>query len=204
MLGQGASYLYLGDMARYRGEFEEAERNFRSSLRLAQKTNSYRGLGESFLRLGHLAYDTQELALAGNFYQESLDIARKHHDQWVIAEAEYRLGLVACALDRHEDAVGHFQAALKSAGNRQGNLSAMMNVIYGMANIFAARGLNERAVEYLTAVTNREATFSETREAARSRLVQLEGVLSAPQLKFARAKGLALILSAEVETILSW
>ncbi len=68
--------LHLGDLARWRQDFERAERRYDESLRLFRRLDMSLGIAWTLHCLGHLALHLTDLQRASTYFLESLDYFR--------------------------------------------------------------------------------------------------------------------------------
>lgn len=123
--GNGASVALalnsLGEMARYRGDWGEAERYYKQALRLARELGSEFRTALAFHNLGYVALNGGETERAARLFADGLSLYKGRRYDKGIAECLTGLGKVEASEGRPERAArlcGAAGAILERLGTR--------------------------------------------------------------------------------------
>ncbi len=111
----------LGEMARYREDWEKAERYYEQTLRLARELGSEFRIALALHNLGYVALSTGEPERAGKLFTESLSLYQGRQYQKGVAECLAGLGRVAASkgmLERAARLCGASEVILEGLGTR--------------------------------------------------------------------------------------
>jgi tetratricopeptide (TPR) repeat protein len=109
-------HVNLGQIAAKRGQFEIAQRRFRSALRIVRRSalNPQREL-IALQNLGSLEVDQDQPARALRWYRKTLVLAKQLDTPRELELAHRSLGIALHALGRHEEAAAEFEQAAAAA-----------------------------------------------------------------------------------------
>ncbi|NDJ53686.1 MAG: hypothetical protein GYB68_11460 [Chloroflexi bacterium] len=186
----------LGDLARARGDLDRAEQLYHQSIVLMNDTNHLPMIGYPILNLGRVAYLRQD-------YEEAAQRAEEARQRFERGGAEPRAGALASNL------VALVATAQGNLNQAREALAQAFSIIRGMryppatletfialADLLAAEGQIERAVELLALIESHPMTAEEFRAWVHQRLEGLEDQLDPPAFAAAIERGQALDLEA--------
>lgn len=101
-----------GSLARLRRHYEEAEKQYRAMLQLAEKLEDKEAAAIVLQRLGILYFDRDD-AMAESYYQDSLTLKREMDDREGQAQIYNNLGLLYTKQDRYAEAQLALEEGLK-------------------------------------------------------------------------------------------
>ena len=102
----------LGVLAQLRGDYHSAERSYRQSLEISERTGDQAGIAKSYLHLGMLAQLRGDHDAAETLYRQSLEISERIGDQADIAKSYYQLGNLALLREDYHAAVTLYDQSL--------------------------------------------------------------------------------------------
>lgn len=158
-------YWWMGEALRVAGDTAEARKQYERAHFLFEKLQESPGMTFYYHALGDLALAAGETVEARRLFTLSLDSARSRQHDWGMAYALSGLGRAETALNRMDAAQSIFSEALQWAKNTQERGIALV-VLAGWAELLAASGRVERAVEVATIVAQHYASWRETRQQA--------------------------------------
>jgi len=131
-LEEAKSLNNLGNVARARGEYEEAEEYLQESLEIKREIGDRQGEATSLNNLGIVARVQGEYDEAREYYQESLEIAREIGDRRGEATSLNNLGWVARVRGEYDEAREYYESArdiFQRLGAIRRELTARRNLI---------------------------------------------------------------------------
>jgi tetratricopeptide (TPR) repeat protein len=168
-------YLFLitglGNIARLRGEFEQAERLHEEALAISLEIGERRGAAVCVENLGRLAYDKEAYREAEARFLESLQLYEEMGHRHGQATVLCQLGMVAMSLsaincDEAERRLGH---AL-TISTEIGATPLILEVLRGFALLWTtcatSQTAQEKTLELLSLILNHKASEQETKDKA--------------------------------------
>jgi ATP/maltotriose-dependent transcriptional regulator MalT len=117
--------------------------------------------------LGNIAYIKSDYVEAKHYYWDSLVTSKAMGNRWGIAAGFRSLGYTACQLGAFPEAQAHFHEALKTATEIH-NVPETLNVLAGIAELFAQQNQLERAVELNALVLYHPLSAQDTKDRTES------------------------------------
>jgi tetratricopeptide (TPR) repeat protein len=151
----------LGDIAKRRGNLDEAEENYESSLAICRDLGNHRGRATSLNNLGLAAQSRGDLEIAQEYHEKSLEIAHEVGDRQIEANTLNNLGIVARMRGDLEAAKGYYQQSLEIArevGDQNGEAKSLGNlgvVAQERGDLNAAQNYYENALEIKREIDDR-------------------------------------------------
>jgi tetratricopeptide (TPR) repeat protein len=129
----------LGMLAQARGDYAEAERQYRRSLEIRERLGDQAGMAKSYHQLGILAYLSGDYAEAERQYRRSLDIKERLGDQTGTASTYHQLGMLAQDRGDYAEAERQYRRSLDIT-KRLGDQNGMANNHGELGNLAYLRG----------------------------------------------------------------
>jgi predicted ATPase/class 3 adenylate cyclase len=139
-----------GSVAALQGEMELVAAKFREGEEIARELGDEAILTRFLEGQGYMAFMTDDLTRARALLEESLAVAERRGDRMQIAVGHHTVGQVARLDRRFDDAVEHYQAALRF-GHELGDDASLTEPLQGLAAVAVASGDAERGVRLLGA-----------------------------------------------------
>jgi tetratricopeptide (TPR) repeat protein len=136
----------LGDVARMRNEYEEAEGRYEEALPLYEAIGARLGQANTLKALGDVARMRNEYEEAEGRYEEALPLYEAIGDRLGQANAVTELGRIAQQRKDFDTAVSHFGQALALAQSMGDTFTEARTAIYA-APSFAAASRTRQALE---------------------------------------------------------
>jgi tetratricopeptide (TPR) repeat protein len=191
----------MGEVRRVAGEHHSARIYYEEAKVLFQHINNRWGLAFYNRGRGDLGLMENNYSGAKDYFLKHLTIAQTASD-WSVVYALCGLGRAECGLGRFNEARRQFSRALKLAFMIN-STDLTMIALTGFANLLAAEGENERALELATFVTNHNNTWNETRIQAEAVAMKAASKLTEEVGAAARSSGLSAVKEEVVDTLLS-
>jgi tetratricopeptide (TPR) repeat protein len=134
----------LGILAQWRGDYEEAARQYQRSLDIDERLGDQAGMASSYGQLGRLAQDRGDYEEAARQYQRALDIFERLGDQNRMAGSYHNLGILAQGRGNYEEAARQYQRAL-DIFERLGDQAHMAGSYHNLGVLAQDRGNYEEA-----------------------------------------------------------
>jgi tetratricopeptide (TPR) repeat protein len=134
----------LGIIHYAQGRYEEAEKMYQESLKLAKELGDKSGIAITLHQLGMIHQDQGRYEEAEKMYQESLKIAKELGDKSGIASTLHQLGNIHYAQGRYEEAEKMYQESLKIK-EELGDKSGIASTLHQLGNIHQDQGRYEEA-----------------------------------------------------------
>jgi tetratricopeptide (TPR) repeat protein len=148
-----AAYLHqLGMLAQYRGDYEEAARQYQRSLDISERLGNQAGMASSYHQLGILAQYRGDYEEAARQYQRSLDIEERLGNQAGMAGSYGQLGMLAQDRGDYQEAARQYQRSL-DIFERLGDQAGMAGGYHNLGALAQDRGdYDEAARQYQRAL----------------------------------------------------
>ncbi len=125
----------LGNIARNRGDYGEAARQYQRALDISERLGDQASMGNSYHGLGNVATARGDYDEAARQYQRSLDIKERLGDQPGAAGIYHQLGVLAQERGDYDEAARQYQHAL-DISERLGDQASMASS-YGNLGVLA-------------------------------------------------------------------
>lgn len=135
----GFVHADLADNQAAVGRFDDAEKNYKISLRIAEETDNLRSAGVALGQLGTLALARNDLAAAQTRYREALETFRALGEPQSEAVAWHQLGMVAQEARQWAEAERCYREAVR-INERQKNLPGVARTCNQLAIVAANDG----------------------------------------------------------------
>jgi tetratricopeptide (TPR) repeat protein len=135
----------LGVVAQYRGDYDEAARQYQRALDINERLGDQAGMARSYHQLGRLAGDRGDYEEAARQYQRSLDISERLGDQAGMASSYHQLGVLAQLRGDYDEAARQYQRAL-DIKERLGDQAGMASSHHQLGILAQNRGDYDEAV----------------------------------------------------------
>jgi tetratricopeptide (TPR) repeat protein len=146
----------LANVAHFRGDYDEAERQYRRALDIDEHLGDQAGMAAAHHNLGVLAQDRGDYDEAARQYQRALDIKAQLDDQAGTATTYHQLGILAQRRWDHDEAARQYQRAL-DIRERLGDQEGMARSYFQLGVLAHDRGqYDEAARQYQRALDIRE------------------------------------------------
>lgn len=181
-----------GDLARLRGNLDEAERVLEENVATARQLDFDQRITINLHNLSRLCCDQDRYQEAAELLDEALHIARRIDYRFATALVLCQRGHTAAALSE-PTAAAYYDEALRIAQEEKIERVAV-ETLRGVAEQRAAAGEIEQAVALLALVAHHAASAWETKQKARQRLSELKACLSPDRFAAAAERGKAVDL----------
>lgn len=163
----------MGELERVAGDYQAAVSWFERARELFARFGDQTGLAFYYRGLGDTALARGDYAEAQERFRASLKEAEETGHDWAKAYALSGLGRVATLQGEYEAAQGYLDQALALARStrEQGIIHA---VLASMADLHAAKGETDRAIELAEQVINDPTAWNETKALATAVLAKLD------------------------------
>ncbi len=182
-------------------KYKEAQRLFRESMNIYREIDYRHGLSASLSYLGQVDGLLGEYDSATELLYESLNLNRETGDRLSIAERLKQLGDVAWMRGAYQESKQYFDEALSLAMEIQA-FQVALNVLIGVANLFAQTEKKERALELLAFVSCQPAVSRPIKDRALEFFAEYEAGLSPQAAAGCREKGKNRTLAGIVAEVL--
>jgi tetratricopeptide (TPR) repeat protein len=143
-LRHAAWYHQLGILAQDRGDYQEAERQYRRSLEINERLGNQADMATGYHQLGMLAQDRGDYEEAERQYRRSLDIKERLGNQAGMAIAYHQLGMLAQLRGDYEEADRQYRRSL-DIKERLGHQAGMATSYHQLGMLAELRGDYEEA-----------------------------------------------------------
>lgn len=140
------------------GDNQTARESLQESLAITREIGDQMGIGFALGILGAIVYESGEYIEARELVQESLEIREEIGDRRGMAFCLNDLGNIALALEKQETAWDYYRRALTTALDIQA-IPLALYVLSGVANLRAAEGNREAALQLARLVEEHPASF---------------------------------------------
>ena len=131
---QASLTITLGTLARDRGDYDEAARQYQRALDIFERLGDQANMATSYGQLGTLAYLRGDYDEAARQYQRALDIRERLGDQAGMATSYSNLGTLAQDRGDYDEAARQYQRAL-DIRERLGDQAGMATSYSNIANL---------------------------------------------------------------------
>ena len=138
----------LSDVALAQGKFDEAKKQALQALKVAEEIGTKNGVSLHNLTLGTVAYAQQHYEEAVYYYQQTLSAAQVLNHKQFMVWAIIGLGRVAGRQGNGHQARAHFLNIIRMTKDTP-NVDIRIDILAGIADLMAAEGHDQRAVELL-------------------------------------------------------
>ena len=146
----------LGILARDRGDYDEAARQYQRALDIFERLGHQVGMANSVPPAWHARSGPGDYDEAARLYQRSLDIKERLGDQAGMANSYHQLGVLAQARGDYDEAARRYQRSL-DIKERLGDQARMANSYHHLGVLAQARGdYDEAARQYQRALDIKE------------------------------------------------
>ncbi|NTU77987.1 MAG: tetratricopeptide repeat protein [Chloroflexales bacterium] len=201
-VGAAASLLRLGLLAQAVGQHAEAERRFQESLEVCLAVGHSLGAATALGNLGRLAFTQGDAAGAVRLHRASLERSRESGSQRSVSSSLCHLGLAECALGELHAARHLLTEALRTA-QAVGAQDLTLDALGALAELLAAEGRLERAVDLLALVHHHPAAPQRSRRRGERLLSELTRRLPTERIDRAIQRGTAHDLEAAANALLA-
>jgi len=150
-LGIAWSIHHFGNLALVQDRFEEAEKQYTTSLAIFQELGDQYGMAFALASLGELNRVIGDYDRASKFWERNLEIFRKTHNRPVFIYPLSALAWVSLRKGDHDRAGDFFRESL-GLSDEYGNWNMMIYCISGIASVLGSRGKLEQAAKLFSAV----------------------------------------------------
>jgi predicted ATPase/DNA-binding SARP family transcriptional activator/Tfp pilus assembly protein PilF len=171
-IGMSLALNNLGGIAFLRGDHARARYLYEESLAIQAEINDLRGAAVSLDNIAEVMQAQNDQAGAKRILQESLAIKKDIGDRHGTAYSLNKLGQTAGALNQSSEAQTHFLAALRLALEVK-VVPLALNILAGVAALWARLGDSAPALEVLEFALNHPAIEQEARDRAESLRAQI-------------------------------
>ncbi|HSL31185.1 MAG TPA: tetratricopeptide repeat protein [Anaerolineales bacterium] len=183
--GMAVALTRLGAAALQTGRLDEAETVLQEGLEITLQFNDRWGIGNILYCQGRLAFATGDLAGAETLIRESARLFEEDGDQILLASTLTELGYILAERAASQDSTQAFQRALNIALRIQA-IPVALDVIVGMAGLYARAGLTRRAYEMAARGMAHPSSHQQTKDRAERLCRELEVQLTPRQVEEAR------------------
>ncbi len=162
-------HIELGNVHRAMGNFTEAERHYRISLRIKEDYKDPEGIAVTAKHLGEISLLHHDYQAAQELNEQSLSIYQKLNDKGGLAAAYQGLGQVAYESGAADLAVHHFRDALDIA-NKISFIPLQLSLLIDVGTLLLNNDLKNRGAELLRLVHDHPASNQQLKEKAASLL----------------------------------
>jgi len=149
---QASLIFSLGNLARVRGDYDEAARQYQRSLDISERLGNQADVAACYGQLGNLAQDRGDYDEAARQHQRVLGIFERLGNQANMAIAYHQLGMLAEARGDYDEAARQYQRAL-DIDERRGDQAGTANSHGQLGNLAQYRGdYDEAARQYQRAL----------------------------------------------------
>ncbi len=196
------SLRYLARVAMVLADYQTAKQHLQDSLAIYQEIG-LRGMRAMALgELGSVALLENDLPEARSLALESLAVCQKIEHRQGMVEPLAVLGTIALRLGDFQEAEAHFENALQTAMEVWAPAQAL-HTLLSIANLLAAVGEKEQALEVASLVEHHQASWQWARNRAALLVAELEAELPAEVVAAAQARGRARDLEATAAELLT-
>ena len=154
------AYHILGNSHVFRGDYEEAMKNFFEALTLAESVNDLNGIANSLKNIGGIQFSLRQYDKALEYASRGLEIQKKINDSTGIADGLFAVGLLESRLGLDSASIAHYEQAL-SIYNLLDNKGRQAGIYHNLSEDMFNMGDLAKALEYsLLSVNLRRATGS--------------------------------------------
>jgi predicted ATPase/transcriptional regulator with XRE-family HTH domain len=193
---------YLGAVHIALGERAKAQALLREGLAVSGAYGDRWAMAMTLYHLGLAAQAEHAADEAQYLLVESLASFRQIGDYWSLGHALVALGGLAHERGARQEAKDYLSDALKLAATTQTHPIAL-KALAGLADVLAAAGAAEQALELLAHVELHPATWAQVRTHATRRAAELAAKMASERAAAARRRGEAQTLETIVEALLS-
>lgn len=201
-VGAAASLLRLGLLAQAVSNYAEAERRFQESLEICLAHRYSLGAATALGNLGRLAFTQGDAVGAARLHRVSLEYSRESGSQRSISSSLCHLGRAECVLGDLYAARHSLTEALRTA-QAVGAQDLTLDALGALAELLAAEGLAERAVELLALVLHYPTAPRRSRRRGEWLLHDLTRRLPAERVERAMQRGTGHELEAAATALLA-
>lgn len=158
-------HIELGNVHRVMGHLAEAERHYRTSLRIRKEYHDPEGIAVTAIHLGEISLLRHDLQAAQQLYEQSLSIYQEVNDQGGLAAAYHGLGQVASQAGAAGLAAHHFREASDIAG-KISFVPLLLSLLIDVGALMLHNDLIDRGIELLRLVHAHPAGTQQQREKA--------------------------------------
>lgn len=170
------------------GDYENAHSLNRQALVLAQEIGDRGRVAMTLINLGEDSRAMGKYPEAQHYYQEALDLAQDLGDKLNMVIATANLGHVAAALHGDSAAQGYFYEALRMS-NEMSTLPITLEILVGLAGVWARTGKAAQALELLGMATNHPLLYDEARPLIEQVLAVLASRFSPQEIEAGLERG---------------
>jgi len=162
-------HIELGNVHRAMGNYAEAERHYRKSLRIKKDYKDPEGIAVTAKHLGEISLLQHDYRAAQQLFEQSLSIYQKLNDKGGLAAAHQGLGQVAFQAGAADLAAHHFREALDIA-SKISFVPLLLSLLIDVGTLMLNNNLKKRGVELLRLVHDHPAGNQQQQEKAASLL----------------------------------
>jgi tetratricopeptide (TPR) repeat protein len=200
--GIAGALMDLGQVNIYQDELTKGRDFFQQALRVYREIDDRWGMAGSLNNLGFVALQEKELPQAQKHFEESLVILQALGDRAAVSSLTNNLGHVAAGLDDQPQALEHYRAALRGAIEIGADPVALESLV-GMAGVYARKGQDEQALEWVGLALAHPATNPEVKSLAEPTLELIRGRRPEADVTAALDKAASLELPALAKKLFS-
>ena len=183
----GIGLFYLGSVKNKLGLTQEGKVHLHESLEISKSLGDRFGISMACDSLGLIFQKENNPAEAQQMFLEALNVSQDMGESWIIQQSLVNLGFSKTALREFAEAQECFLKALRLASEI--NLTpCILDSLSGMAEIHAAQGREEAAMELAMQVEKHPAVTQETKERAIQLRTELEDRLTQQQIESIQAR----------------
>jgi tetratricopeptide (TPR) repeat protein len=156
-------HIELGNVHRAMGHYAEAERHYRTSLRVRQEYKDPEGIAVTTSHLGEISVLQHDYEAARQLYEQSLSIYQKLNDEGGLATVHHGLGQVAALVGAADLATHHFRTALAIA-YKINFIPLLLSLLVDVGALMLNNNLKIRGIELLRLVHDHPASSRQQKE----------------------------------------
>jgi tetratricopeptide (TPR) repeat protein len=189
---------YLGEIHRALGDYQAARTLLQEAIALHRQGHDQLGTARALLAQASVLTYLGQYADAKQMLRASLELCEALHLTFGIAIAHNELGRACCGLKEYSESRDYFRAALKTAMEIEA-IPLIPDIIVGLAELLAALGRPEHAVECAISSLRYPSVQKETSSRADRLLATLKQALLPPKFTAAREMGTKLTVAECLE-----
>jgi tetratricopeptide (TPR) repeat protein len=171
--GEAWSTWEMGESHRVAGEYDTARLKFERAKEMFANVDDSNGLIFYYRGLGDIALAEEDEDRAYSLFEQSYEQANEANFIWGAAYAQAGMRVAAIALENFAAAQTHLSQGLISVSTIEDTGLALV-LLAGCAQLYAARGEGEQAIDLCGLVAGHFATWRETKAQARMLLNNLQ------------------------------
>lgn len=159
--GIGISYLNIGEVYRKKMVYDKAIDYYLKALVYVDKSNDLDGVGTIYNEIAGINIEQGHMKDVINYLDKAIDSFNKLGNKFRIAECKMNYGNYYLALSKYNEALGHYQEALKLS-KETGSLEITCNANKQLSFVYEKiNNLTKAYAHFKTYITSRDSLFNE-------------------------------------------